>query len=158
MTDIYRQEDAYQILQLAIARQTQSDELTRLQLLEIADEIGISRDDLMLAEQEWLSRKGQDQERSAYNQYRRHRWQRHAMRYLIVNAFLALLAWSTTGGLSWSIYILFGWGMLLALDAWNAYQTQGFVYEQAFEIWRRKRWLKQSVGTWLDRWMMNRGS
>jgi hypothetical protein len=158
MTDIYRQEDAYQILQLAIARQTQSDELTRLQLLEIADEIGISRDNLMLAEQEWLSRKGQDQERSAYNQYRRHRWQRHAMRYLIVNAFLVLLAWSTTGGLAWSIYILFGWGMLLALDAWNAYQTKGFVYEQAFEMWRRKRWLKKSVGTWLDQWMMHRGS
>ncbi|MFQ4135779.1 hypothetical protein PGN35_005615 [Nodosilinea sp. PGN35] len=50
---LYPAEDAQQILSLAIARQTESGELSRTQLLEIADELGIAPETIAAAEREW---------------------------------------------------------------------------------------------------------
>ncbi len=151
MAQDYRQDEAQQILQLAIARQARNDELSRAQLLEIAEELGISPDEIQVAEGEWQARKVEAEQRQAFNALRRSKWQRQAVNYLIVNAFLVLLNLVTGHTLSWALYILLGWGVGLALGAWRAYQTQGEEHEKAFQFWRRKRQLKQSVGVFLDR-------
>lgn len=153
MTDLYSQEDVQEILQLAIARQTDAGELTRAQLLEIADELGISSSDLQLAEQEWIVRRGEDQERQAFNLYRRHRLQQRVIRFGIVNAFLMLLNLLTAGSLTWSLYVILGWGVFMALTAWKFQQTTGDDYEDAFQKWRRRRWIKRSLTTFFDRWI-----
>lgn len=153
MLETYRQEDVQQILQLAIARQADAEELTRAQLLEIADEMGISTADLQIAEQAWLVRRGESKERQAFDLYRRSKFQRHLTKYLIVNAFLMMLAFITTGGLSWSLYIVLGWGLGLALNAWKTHQTEGEEYEEAFQNWCRRRRLKKTFNFWLDRWL-----
>ena len=53
MTELYVSENAQQILQIAIAKETEAGELTRTQLMEIAAELNISSETMQLAEQEW---------------------------------------------------------------------------------------------------------
>ncbi len=49
----YRKEEVQEILNLAIARKTEIEELSRAQLWEIAAELDIDIDSLQLAEQDW---------------------------------------------------------------------------------------------------------
>jgi len=160
MTDFYSQADVQQILQVAIARQAQAGEveqLTRVQLLEIADEMGISAGELQIAEQEWQVQRGDALERQEFNRIRGSRFQRRTTRYLIVNGFSAAIALLITGGGGWlwAPYLALGWGMIVALDAWNTFYLAGDRYEDAFQSWRRKRLFKRSVHSWLNRWFKN---
>ena len=153
MTDFYPQDDVQQILQIAIARQAESEELTREQLLEIAAELGISSENLQAAEQEWQSRRKELLERQSFNEYRRGKWRQHLIQYLLVNSFLVLLNVLLAANHlpSWSLYVVLCWGLGLAWDAWKRYQIEGEQYEQAFQWWRRKRQIGRSVNSVLDK-------
>ena len=155
--DFYSQVEVQQILQVAIARQAQAGELeqlTRAQLLEIADEMGISAGELQIAEQEWQVQQGDAVERQEFDRLRSSRFQRRVTRYLIVNGFSAAIALLVTGGggLLWAPYLALGWGMGVALDAWNTFYSGGDRYEDAFQRWRRKRLLRRSIHSLFDRW------
>ena len=151
MTELYRSEDAQQILQIAIARQTEEGELTRVQLYEIASELNISVADMQAAEQEWLTRQGELEERSAFIRFRQSRFQQRLVKYAIVNVFLIALNLLTTPGMLWSVYITLFWGIGVALDAWKTYRTSDLEFEEAFENWRQRQQLKRSVSTILTR-------
>ena len=139
----YQQEDIQQILNIAIARQSNGGEFSRDQLVEIADELGISAETLLEAEQEWLIQQEQRQKHREFNLYRHSQLKKRFGKYLIVNSFLVGLNVLTAGGLSWSLYILLFWGLGLGLNAWNTYQLEGEEYERAFQIWYRKHQLSQ---------------
>lgn len=52
---------------------------------------------------------------------RKHKLRADAVAYVVINAFL-IGAWAATGfGYFWPGWVLAGWGVLLLLDAWNAY-------------------------------------
>jgi len=153
VVDGYSQEDVQQILQLAIARQTNSEELTRTQLVEIAQELGISLKDLHIAEQEWFLRRDEDKEQQAFNRFRRDRLKQQTVRFLIVNTFLVLLNLLTSGQVSWALYVVLSWGVLMALSAWRLLQVDGPEYEETFQNWRQRRQFKTSVRNVLNRWM-----
>lgn len=151
MSQSYRQEDVQQILQLAIARQTDTGELTQVQLQEIAAELGISPGDLEAAEKEWLAQREAVQELHLFNTYRRARWKDQVVKYLIINAFLGaaivFLHWHSL------LAIPIIWGMALALETWRTFQTSGEDYERSLQQWRRKRQIQHSVNRFLDRWL-----
>jgi hypothetical protein len=157
--EFYSQDEVQHILQVAIARQSKSsgtaEHLTRAQLLEIAEELGISPGELHEAEIEWRAQSGEMQERQAFDQARKGRFQRRVTRYLIVNAFLAGCALLASGGASVMgvPYIALLWGMFLALDGWNTYGLKGDRYEDAFRKWQRRHRLKRSVHSLLNRWL-----
>ncbi|MGF1496596.1 MAG: 2TM domain-containing protein [Elainellaceae cyanobacterium] len=157
MPDTYRHDEVQEILHLAIARQTTSEELSRTQLLEIADELGLSPTDIQRAETEWLALKEDHQERRVFIRQQRCQFRQHAIQYLIVNGFLMLFDFLTFGDgtrtLSFSLYIALIWGMFLTLDGWNSLQTEGLSFERKFQQWRRRRRLRRSVGTFLNRWL-----
>jgi 2TM domain len=45
----------------------------------------------------------------------------HLLAYVLVNAFL-LVIWAATGaGFPWPIFPIFGWGIGVAFNAWDAY-------------------------------------
>ena len=44
----------------------------------------------------------------------------HLVVYLFVNAGLILLWWATGAGYFWPVWVLFPWGIGLAIHAWNA--------------------------------------
>jgi hypothetical protein len=151
ITQTYASEDAQKILQLAIARREETGEMSRDQLFEVASELGISPVDVQAAEMEWLSNKGEFQEKNLFNVYRRSRLQQNLVKYGIVNTFLVLLNLAASHELSWSIIVLLIWGLGLALNAWNIYQPEGEEYEQAFQRWRLKKQVGQSIVTIADK-------
>ncbi|NER98721.1 MAG: 2TM domain-containing protein [Symploca sp. SIO1B1] len=135
----YRQEDIQQILNLAIARQADQGELSREQLVEIATELGISPENILQAEQEWIARQEEQQKRRKFNLYRTLQLKKSFGKFIIINAFLIVINLLSAGQLSWSLYILLLWGMGLGVKVWNNYQLQGEEYEQAFSKWYRKQ-------------------
>jgi hypothetical protein len=147
----YQQEDIQQILNLAIARQSDGGEFTREQLLEIAAELSISTESLLQAEQEWLLQQQEQQKHHEFNLYRRSQLKRRFGKYLIVNIFLVCLNLLTAGQLSWSLYILLFWGLGLVLNAWNTYQLEGEEYERSFQKWYRKHQLTQVARSFYSR-------
>lgn len=153
ITQTYDQDDAQQILQIALARRSEGGELTRAQVLEIAHEMGISPEDLAAAEQEWLSHRSEFQEKQVFNQVRRDKLKQSLIKYGIVNSFLLLLNLVTAHTLSWSLPILLLWGLWLALDAWKTFQLEGEEYEKAFQRWRLKKQLGQSFGSLANKFL-----
>ena len=151
MTELYRSEDAQQILHIAIAKQAEAGELTRTQLYEIASELNIAPSDMQAAEQEWRISQGESVERQAFDLQRRQRFQRRFARFAIVTGSLMLLNLLLSSGLGWSLYILLGWGVGVALDAWKTFRLGGEDYEESFIRWRQKRQLKRSVSTLVNR-------
>ncbi len=151
ITRTYHQEDIQQILQIAIARQAYEGEFSREQLLEIAAELEISPACLQVAEQEWLVQQSEYQKRQEFHLYRRRRIKNRLVKYGMVNATFILLNIVSGGGFSWLLYISIFWGLFLALDLWNTYQSQGEEYERSFQIWRRNHQVKKSIGKFLDR-------
>ncbi|NEP19339.1 MAG: 2TM domain-containing protein [Leptolyngbya sp. SIO4C1] len=151
MSDLYAAEDAQRILQLAIAKDTESGELSRAQLVEIASELGIKADTLWAAEREWLTLKDEAQEQQLFQTYREQKFQHHLARYSIVNGFLVLIDLLMGGGLGFSLYVALFWGLPLALHAWKTYRSTGYRYQKEFETWRRRRLVQQSVGKLVNR-------
>ncbi|HEY9877134.1 MAG TPA: 2TM domain-containing protein [Leptolyngbyaceae cyanobacterium] len=143
---LYPAEDAQQILQIAIARQTESGELSRGQLLEIAEELGIASETLLAAEQEWQLRKFELADQKLFDQQRRQRFQHGLARFGILGGLSLGFSALAAPWLSWPIYIIFGpWGMKLAWDAWRVYTPNEYSYSQEFERWRRKKQMKRAV-------------
>ena len=152
-SQIYHQEDIQEILQIAIARQAYQGEFTREQLLEIAAELEISPESLQAAEQEWLTKQTDMQKRQDFNLFRHRKLQKRLGRFGIVNSFFLLLNLVSSGQLSWSLYILLFWGLFQGLDVWNNFHSQGEEYEIAFQRWYRQRQIKQSINTFLDKFL-----
>lgn len=149
--EFFNQEQMQQILQLAIARQTDDELVSRQHLQEIADELGIDRESLEAAEKEWHTRQQVQQKRQDFDLFRQHRLKQKSFKYLLVNSFFVSINLLTGGTLSWSLYILLFWGVVLVNTAWKTYQRQGEEYERAFQTWERKTQLKRTFDNVWDR-------
>jgi 2TM domain len=154
ITRSYTQDDVQQILQLAIARQAddKDKEFSYDQLMEIASELEISPESLKLAENDWLAKNGELQQRKAFDAYRLSKFKKRFGNYVIVNGFLVLIDFVGGGALSWSLYILLFWGLAVMLDVWNTFQTKGEDYEIAFQKWNRKHQIKRTINTVINKW------
>ncbi len=145
---LYPAEDAQQILSIAIARYTQSGELSRAQLLDIAAELGITPDTLLAAEQEWDLKKDEIADQRIFDRQRKSRFHHDLGKFLIFGSF-ALIFQLVTGGWLWNwiLYLTFGpWALELIWNGWRIYRPNEYSYNQEFQRWRRKKQLKQVVG------------
>lgn len=148
---LYPAEDAQQILQIAIAQQTETGELSRQQLLEIAEELGISAQTLLAAEQEWQIRKSELKDQKLFDQHRRQRLQHRLVRYGIVSVFFLGLRLILGGWFTPVLYVVLGsWALTLAWDAWRIYTDNEFSYRQEFERWRRQKQVKRAVNRFFN--------
>lgn len=152
---LYRVEDAQKILQIAIARQVETGELSRSQLFEIAAELNIAPADIVAAEQEWQIRSGELVEQQAFDRMRYSRFRTRLIRFSIVMGFLVSLNLLTGGWFSYVIYYLslfIGgiWGVGIALAAWKTYGLSEEDYRQAFQRWRQRQQFKRSLSSWLN--------
>jgi 2TM domain len=145
LPEFYDREQMEQVLHLAIARQTDDELISRQQLEEIALEIGINSESFQAAEKEWLVKQKIEQKQLAFNAYRQNKLQQKVFKYLLVNTFLVSINLLTGGTLSWSLYILLFWGLLLANTTWKTFQLKGEEYDLALKNWERKYQIKQSV-------------
>ena len=150
MADLYASEDAQQILQIAIAKETEQGELTRVQLAEIAAELNIAPETLWTAEQEWRDLKSQSAQQMLFNQQRRQKFHHHLIRYGIFNSFLLLLN-LLAGGYHVAAFVGIVWGVVLTLHGWRAYQASGYRYQKDFEKWQLQQQVKQSIRSLFNR-------
>ena len=145
----YSQDDVQEILHLAIARTTDTSELSRTQLWEIATELDIDTDSLISAEHDWLNGKIIERKRQEFDYYRQEQLKQKAARYVIINGSLLMINFLSSRTLSWSLYTLLILGLPLSLDTWKSFQTEGEAYEQAFQRWSLKKQMKESFsGLW----------
>ena len=150
---LYPAEDAQQILSIAIARQTESGELSRTQLLEIAEEVGISADTLTAAEREWDVKKYELADQRLFDSQRRQRFQHGLAQFAIFGGFLLLFLVLTGGVGFWGWLVKFllylgvaPWGIKLSWDAWRIYRPNEYAYRREFQSWRRKQQMQRAVG------------
>ncbi len=150
---IYPMEEAQAILKLAIAQQSEEGELTRTQLLEIAQELGISEQTLAAAEEQWQLQQQENADLQVFDNLQKQRFQSHLVRFAIVNSVLFVFNGMTAGTLSWALYIFLFWGGAIGLQGWHTYSTQTEHYRQRFEKWRRREQIKKSFNRFLD-WLL----
>ncbi len=153
MVDLYASEEAQQILQIAIAKETEAGELTRTQLAEIAAELNIAPETLWSAEREWIDLKSTSTQQALFNQQRRQKFQHHLIRYGIFNSFLTLLNLLLTGGFGFAMFVALSWGIGLSLHGWRAYQSSGYRYQKDFEKWQRRQQVKRSMSNLFNRFL-----
>lgn len=152
---LYPAEDAQQILRLAIARETESGELSRAQLMEIAEELGISAATLAEAEQEWEIKRYEVADRRLFDSQRKQLLHSDMVQFglWMVGVLIFQLA---TGGWLWNglILIVFGiWFLHIAWDAWRISHPDNHAYQQEFQRWRRKQQMKRAVGGFVRRFI-----
>ena len=154
MADLYASEEAQQILQIAIAKETESGDLTRTQLAEIAAELNIAPETLWSAEREWMALQSESAQQAIFNQQRRQQFQHDLVRYGIVNGSLLLLSlWIFNWLLGLAGFIAIAWGVALTLQGLRAYQSSGYRYQRDFEKWQRKERMKRSVSHFFNRFL-----
>ncbi|NEO28201.1 MAG: 2TM domain-containing protein [Kamptonema sp. SIO4C4] len=145
MTQTYSQEQLQEILQLAIARHDSQGEFTQGQLVEIAQELGISLQTLQEAEQEWQRQKELEYSRQAFDLYLKDKFRQKTINALLLAGFFLAIDLLTGSGITWSRYILLLSGFAIAWNAWKTFQPKGEAYEKAFQRWESKRQLQQTV-------------
>lgn len=151
ITRTYLQEDIQEILYIAICRKQDNEEMTRQDLLEIARELGISSQDLELAEQQWRLQKQEADEKLVFNVYRRNRLKQNLIQFGIVNAFLILINLVIWHSIGFAAFVFLFWGLFLTLRTWKTYQTEGEDYETAFKAWRLKKTVGKSINAFADK-------
>jgi hypothetical protein len=145
----YPAEDAQQILSIAMARQVDSGELSRAQLLEIAEELGISAETLAEAEREWDVKKYEIADQRQFDRERKQRFQHGLTQFLIFSGFVVLFELFTGGWIwNWILYLIFGpWSLKLLWNWWRIYRPNEYSYTKEFQRWRRKQQMRRAVGS-----------
>ena len=151
MPESYSQEDVQQILQLAIASRPIDGDFSRVQLLEMADELGISPENLQEAEKQWLARQDEYKERQQFDSFRRSQLKQNFVRYTIVNVFVVGLNLVLFHSANFGLTIALLWGLVLALKTWKTYEMDPEEYESAFTKWKLKKQIGQSINLAFDR-------
>ncbi len=142
MPETYDEEAVQEILRLALIKQGQDGSLLRSQLVEIAEELGISEAVLAAAEEEWQVQAEEQQARTDFAVYRHQQLRQGIVRFIIINSFLVLLNGVTAHRIDWSVYPVLIWGMAIMFQAWQVLQSEGEQYDRAFRRWR----LRQQIG------------
>lgn len=139
-------EDIDEILMLALRRQDGSDGDLRTRLAAAAQELGISDQDLCDAETEYLTSKAETREFLEFKNRQRRELKEHVFAYVTVNAMLVAINWFTSGGVTWAVWPILGWGVGLAFHAWAALNSDSDSFQEEFEQFRRKHARSRSNG------------
>jgi len=91
MSKTYNENAVQQILRLAMVKQGQDVALLRSQLVEIAEDLGISESTLVAAEEEWQTQQEEEQARESFDAYRHQQLRQSIVRFLAVNGGLVFL-------------------------------------------------------------------
>lgn len=113
-----------------------------------AEELGISEDALMQAEEEVRHQRAVEAERREFLQERKSGYIGHLAAYIIVNSFL--VAMSVRGGNAWFWGPLLGWGIGLAFHTLGTYFPSKKELDKEFAEWRTKRQLAADPQPVLD--------
>ena len=80
-----------------------------------------------------------DRDRARKRVEKKHKLRGDVVAYVVINVFLIGI-WAVTGaGYFWPGWVLAGWGVMLLLDAWNAYFRRPITEHEIDEEMARRR-------------------
>jgi len=86
-----------------------------------------------------IERESVDREQARKRVEKKHKFHGDLVGYVVINLFLIGL-WAVSGaGYFWPGWVLAGWGVLLLLDAWNAYFRRPITEQEIDEEMKRRR-------------------
>lgn len=139
MRPSYDADEAEQILERAAARTASGRAVSRERLLAMADELGISPEEVEAAAAE-VEGERQDRElRAEFVAKRRAGFWAILVPFLSVNLMLFVINWLTGFGHPWFLYPLLGWSVGMASHAAAVLPTRGPAFEKEFAAWREQR-------------------
>jgi hypothetical protein len=125
MDDVNRQftsDEVSAIVRRALQSQVTSDQISYADLLDIAQQSGISESALLQAIEEEETLGEWERAKETWLWRRKSAFFRHLRTYCIVNGFLFLLNVITNpGGYLWVVWPILGWGIGLAFNAAEAF-------------------------------------
>lgn len=134
----YSEEDVQEILERAMGVQMKGD-YTRKQLEDMAAELGIDTEALVVAEQSWLAEREAVHAREEFLAHRRQEFLQHLVPYILVIGMLFVINVMTSPGFLWFLFPALGWGIGLGTHAWQVFGvTEGPEFERKLEEWKRK--------------------
>ncbi len=136
--DTYSDLEVQQILQKALQRRS-GERLSRTQVEEIAQELGLSSADLAAAEAEWRAEVMKDKERLEFIRLIRRRFRDSLVTYILINGGLLCFNFLINKAITWAIFPLLGWGVLLLLEGWSVIATDGHRFEQRLKAWHNQK-------------------
>lgn len=133
----YSEDEAEQILKLAARAETGA--VPRDRLLAMAEELGLTEEQVALAESQYTKVHAQEYERALFKTQQRQELKGHIASYLAVNAGLLAMDFFTTGRITWSIWPLLGWGIGILSGIAEVFFSGPAEQEKAFQKWKMKR-------------------
>jgi hypothetical protein len=133
------EEDVDEVLKLALRKQGHGDQDLRSRLTAAAEELGITPEDLALAEEEYAQTKEEKKEFLEFKRRQVREFREHFFAYIIVNTLLVAINWITVGTVNWAIWPILGWGVGLAFHAWGSLNSGSESFQEEFANFRRKR-------------------
>lgn len=128
-----------EILRRAIAIDATLGDSLHKTLKQTADELGISDAALEQAQREWEEQEAERKELHEFVLHQRSDWLQHVVTYLVVCGFLAFLDFRNDQQMSWSWWVILGWGFGVAFHTLSVFNTKSSTFRREFEAWRRRR-------------------
>lgn len=135
----YSEQDAEEILRLAVRKSHMVGPVSRETLVSSAAELGISEEAVAEAEREYALVATENAERERFDKQTKSEFKGHLATYLIVNAGLLCIDFFSDGKLEWAYWSIIGWGMGVLFHAWSSLAKDSEDYEEEFQKWRAKR-------------------
>lgn len=136
--ETYTDLEVEQILQKALRRRS-GENLSRSQVLEIVQELGITPEDFALAEAEWRAETQMNNDRVEFIALMERNFRDHVVTYGVVNLGFMGVNFLITHSITWSVYPLLVWGIFLLLEGWTVMTRDSPQFEKKFEAWHNQR-------------------
>ena len=152
------EEDVEAILRLAVQQSGEAPVDLRQRLQSTADELGITPEQLAVAEKEYRAKrdteleaaKSQETEKADWKEFRRtqyHEFLSHFVTYLAVNGGLVGMDLFSNGRLDWAVWPILGWGIAVAIHALSLLAAYSEDNVKEFEKWRKKKYRRKKPTT-----------
>lgn len=133
-------EDVEQILRLAVQMPGgMGSEDLRSRLNAVAEEMGISPEQLQQAEEQYRAEKDRKEAMEEYVKEQRANFFSNLIPYILVSLGCVFWDFRSDSSISWSIWVIIGWGIGVVGHAISAFSPNSSTYTKDFERWKRRR-------------------
>jgi hypothetical protein len=140
----FSEEEAEEILRLAVGRSTAAGGVSRESLMQSAAELGISYEALAEAESQVMDRRRDQEEAKEFRQVQRAKFSKGLWEYLTWNAVLLAINFWHAGRPTWALAVAFFWGIAVVIEFFGTFFPSSSSYQEAFEKWKKKRRKKEA--------------
>lgn len=130
----YSEEEAEEILRLAARKE--SGGIPRDRLVQMAAELGMSPDQVVSAEQEFLAKRDEDVERKKFESHVLRELWSHVATYVAVNVGLLLMDAIPDGRVDWAYWPLLGWGIGIACHIASVFWSSADDEAKTYREWK----------------------